>query len=876
MPVNDQIYGTEERHQRYSQDTSIALDEVISKSKLVVSQEVWEGVTNVPVSTPVKDLPTRVFTLAASLLENANRSSTVMLSRLSKLALDRAISGRKEEAYFHKVLSTRSEELQRTYDTHMYFIRVLTQIRRTLADLFEKPSVDAVQVDEASERGFNRKLFLDWEDDDALEPEAPKNENLELVAPPSKFWPIIHEYMNDVNEIRAFLKQVWASYSAKEVSLLVVFTLNHVATRMIEEQTTKFLKTNKKELDSCPEDVATFYHAFGVIGAIHLAFEEHYRVIHAEANGFGRNEFEILARIGVDQFFAPTCAKVVEYRHAKLLVRETRDLNPLPPLLEQLEYNNSITDFGIPLTVQNAEVLEADKDTALYTAAWYERTGHTILREYSRMATLDFLIGKPRLPIRDRLTELLSSSLLDPKIDPNATEDEKNTVKQKNEDEQKENDLLIGVLLHISADLQANLGEDARRPLQDAQQIASLVPASFDGYDVATAQQLVQSDPMVIIKNFGKKILKSLQRRDPALGSIEAHMKTPPVEALKLYNPALSGRLAFTMIDGQLASAIRVEKDSPNSLAFLWLYIGLKVTGWLSLDYADAELMISWYVEQGLFGPDGRPKSVEEIIDCINRLHTTESEAPSFPKSDVENLVSDFVLEDTSESWEKLQNSLIALAQSSKIGKKDDGEEALSGEMDIEAEDTYDGGQTQAHASSSTANEPTPAKQPTINPGKKVQKTIQKRKGKGRNKGKAKAIERKLESERIEQEKQNRPRDTALLAALRTKLLAQGQARMYFNLALFRNRITPVLQRTADLCQEHDYALRDRRSGNSTDARHSVYVFLRLLMAKSHIGDVIARELVRMLEQIIETDGRTEWDFAERLCGVLGENTGGD
>jgi hypothetical protein len=88
----DRLYQLSDRYHKYTQDTKIALNEVVSQT-IQVAGDSWATATGFSHDTSIKDLPTRALEISAKL----SASSTAphgCLPRLSKLALDRAIRGR--------------------------------------------------------------------------------------------------------------------------------------------------------------------------------------------------------------------------------------------------------------------------------------------------------------------------------------------------------------------------------------------------------------------------------------------------------------------------------------------------------------------------------------------------------------------------------------------------------------------------------------------------------------------------------------------------------------------------------------------------------------------------------------------------------------
>ncbi|KAF1828504.1 hypothetical protein BDW02DRAFT_227156 [Decorospora gaudefroyi] len=205
MTIYDQPYDFFGQHETYTSDTKIALNEIISQARASAVNDRWEVVTGFPEATPIKELPTRAFMLSAKLLAHANtvRAPPGCLSRLSKLALDRAISDRKQQAYFYKIISTRTPEEKRIYEAHIYFIQVLEYIRYSVLHLFVQPDPNEVQTQKTSaiEVDYSYLLLLCLKDqDNSTEPNSPPDADKDADDKVASllFWKPIHEFLDEV------------------------------------------------------------------------------------------------------------------------------------------------------------------------------------------------------------------------------------------------------------------------------------------------------------------------------------------------------------------------------------------------------------------------------------------------------------------------------------------------------------------------------------------------------------------------------------------------------------------------------------------------------------------------------------------------------
>jgi hypothetical protein len=90
-----------------------------------------------------------------------------------------------------------------------------------------------------------------------------------------------------------------------------------IAFQMIEDRTNAFMKSKQKLHATCPDDLKKHIEAYGVIGVIHEAFQQHAADLRRKTNLITPKMQSALAQLGLDQFFAPTTAKVLEYRLKK-------------------------------------------------------------------------------------------------------------------------------------------------------------------------------------------------------------------------------------------------------------------------------------------------------------------------------------------------------------------------------------------------------------------------------------------------------------------------------------------------------------------------------------------------------------------------------
>jgi hypothetical protein len=399
MSIYDRLCELDERHKRYAKDTNIFLAELITVAQETTSDKYWVDQTGFPVDCSIHDLPTKVFRDAARLLA-ASRGRAITLSRLSRLALDSAISDRKDQSFTYLLSSTRNAESMSIYNAHMYFIEVLENICGVLNHLFEQAPPNSIEAPPSQgPQPVQNKRFVDWLEQS--EPEAsPLDAKDNTHQKTTMFWSIVYAYFRDILIIRKHLSQLTTMYKQRTISLVAWYSLNHVAFYMVKQRTASLFEC-KSDLDaSCPEGLLHMYKSHGVAGAVHLAYQDHEQVLIAKTSLVTRPVRIELAAIGIIQFLSPTVAKVIGYRTAKL----HRDAK----YLESLSGTHVAIPFGTPIDTANGCTLRLDSDGSLYHASWYEDTARVLLREYSRMATLDCLCRQPRYYVHDPLTELLS------------------------------------------------------------------------------------------------------------------------------------------------------------------------------------------------------------------------------------------------------------------------------------------------------------------------------------------------------------------------------------------------------------------------------------------------------------------------------------
>jgi hypothetical protein len=252
---------------------------------------------------------------------------------------------------------------------------------------------------------------------------------------------------DDVHNIRRLAEQTGVLYSNDETYITTLSYTISVVFQLIEDRIKAFLKCKRRLSESCPEDLKDHLEANGILGVLQAA----------------------LAQLGLDRFFAPTATKFLEHP----LKKERADAN----YLEFLKTVSEVVNFGTPLVTENNQTLDVNAKPALYRYSFYKKTVRVVLRENTRMAMLDFLLERLRYPLRDKLTALLSSSL----VGENVRNDQKQgTDLKQGGNDQEGNDILAVILLHIILDLQATTDGRAGRLLEEAQDIARSMPTAYN------------------------------------------------------------------------------------------------------------------------------------------------------------------------------------------------------------------------------------------------------------------------------------------------------------------------------------------------------------------------------------------------------------
>jgi hypothetical protein len=215
MSIYDRLCELDERHKRYAKDTN------------------WVDQTGFPVDCSIHDLPTKVFRDAARLLA-ASRGRAITLSRLSRLALDSAISDRKDQSFTYLLSSTRNAESMSIYNAHMYFIEVLENICGVLNHLFEQAPPNSIEAPPSQgPQPVQNKRFVDWLEQS--EPEAsPLDAKDNTHQKTTMFWSIVYAYFRDILIIRKHLSQLTTMYKQRTISLVAWYSLNHVAFYMVK------------------------------------------------------------------------------------------------------------------------------------------------------------------------------------------------------------------------------------------------------------------------------------------------------------------------------------------------------------------------------------------------------------------------------------------------------------------------------------------------------------------------------------------------------------------------------------------------------------------------------------------------------------------
>ena len=162
---------------------------------------------------------------------------------------------------------TRSDQLGRIYDTHIYFIKALEEMRRTLLPLFEATMTSSPTVPKPRS----------WSLYGALKVEQPRDQTATTksivslgkksdssVETTNLFWSIIYAYVRDLLEIREHLDGLTTQHDRKEISLMVLYPIVHAALYLVEERTVALLDEESRILASCPEELSLEFKGHGV------------------------------------------------------------------------------------------------------------------------------------------------------------------------------------------------------------------------------------------------------------------------------------------------------------------------------------------------------------------------------------------------------------------------------------------------------------------------------------------------------------------------------------------------------------------------------------------------------------------------------------
>jgi len=648
-----------------------------------------------------------------------------------------------------------------------------------------------------------------------LKDKTPSQQSLDFLPEPRKlsdettslFWSMIYTFVRDILEIRTYLNELVTTFECKEISLMAVYPIIHTAFYMIEERTAALLDEEPKLRAHCPKDFLSKYQDYGIVGIIHFAFQGHEGDARKETELMTRTKQQALAKVGLDFFLSPTVAKLLQYR----LLKSEQDAN----FLVRLAQIDDPIPYGDALNTENNQVLVANKDGALYDACWYEDTMRVLLREFSRMASLDKLVGQPRFPIHDALTGILSQSLLG--------------LSKKHED------LSATCLFHIVLDIQKRLAANGDRMHNEAQKVAQRVDTAFNEYyqcveepshflksPVEIARKLILVDPMTMTPKFGPKRLRAFRNADPVLGSAGAHLAQSPPNALKRYNPALSGHLAFAALDGFRKGTAHIDEMAPNTVAFLFLYIGLKVNDCLSKDYPDAEQVIDWFGEQSVFGTNGRPRSTFDIINRLRALINRSVRWDLHPEAEIETLFHPFLADNSKENYDNLQAYLTTQYRASPITKAADASETKTGQ----------------NFSESQSKIPRPTK-----------------------------VKLKLPQKSEASSSKPTPRPIDLLATMQSLYTRDIQLRASFNFLAFRTRVTPILEHCARLLLENNFGIPDKHSGEPDELLRFIDLFWAVQKKVPRQWAIVKDDVVEMIEDVVANKGRMEVDAAEQMCG---------
>jgi hypothetical protein len=315
--------------------------------------------------------------------------------------------------------------------------------------------------------------------------------------------------------------------------------------------------------------------------------------------------------------------------------------------LKDMNSDHSVMPFGALIGAMNGVTLDLDQQPALYRAAWYEDPGRILLRNYSRMAALDFLTKTPRFPSCDALTALLHQTLVGENLE--------------------DHRMLTTALLHMVLHIHTWVTGKGTTPLNNARILAISIDETFNGYyqavttptigfkdAVNVSRALILKDPMATRRIFGLAAVQRLKNRDPVLVATRAHKILPLPDALPSHNPTLPGCLAYTAQVGFQAGMRQLELEAPYVTAYLCLYMGLKASGIVSSTHEDAEAPLSCFGEESFFGPAGRPQIVSAVLACLTALTKVDPERVFFPKIELDALVEECVLNEEAGAWESL------------------------------------------------------------------------------------------------------------------------------------------------------------------------------------------------------------------------------
>lgn len=285
------------------------------------------------------------------------------------------------------------------------------------------------------------------------------------------------------------------------------------------------------------------------------------------------------------------------------------------------------------------------------------------------------------------------------------------------------------------------------------------------------ARKQILADPMVITPKFGQKRLRALSNADQVLGNTEAHLFKSEPNALKRYNPALSGHLAFAAIDGFRKGTAQIDEIAPNILAFVFLYVGLKMNNCLSRDYPDAEQVIAWFGEQSVCGPNGRPQTMFDLLSHLRIVIRRQVRWDFQPEAAIETLFRPFLADSSKEHWDNLCAHLIEQYRVSSIAKNRDATET--------------GNDLQTSESESAVTRIPLASKVKSKPSKKISP----------------------------KSSNSTARPTDLLLTMQSLYTRDMQLRASFNFLAFRTRVTRILELCAELLIQNGICIADKYMG---------------------------------------------------------------